>query len=99
MVYFQNQIILAASGAVTGSLQGPTPSGSAPAIGGDGTVYVCGSDSNVHAYNGQTGALKWSAGTCPGCVMLGSLAIGGDGVLYVAAHDQSDNTMTFYAFA
>lgn len=58
---------------------------SCPIIGRDGTVYVGSSDSNVYAFNGLTGVLKWTFLT--GGPISGAPAIGADGTLYVTSMD------------
>jgi outer membrane protein assembly factor BamB len=63
---------------------------SSPAIGADGTVYIGASDNNVYAFNGATGALKWTYKTSrpPGEFGITSgPAIGADGTVFVASGD------------
>jgi outer membrane protein assembly factor BamB len=55
-----------------------------PAIGSDGTIYVCSDDSKLYAIN-PNGSFKWSYTT--GSASRTSPAIGSDGTIYVGATD------------
>ena len=59
---------------------------SSPAIGADGTVYICSEDYNVYALNGTTGLRKWSFATGH-YVDFSSPAIAPDGTVYVGSSD------------
>jgi outer membrane protein assembly factor BamB len=58
---------------------------STPAIGPDGTAYICSFDKNVYALDPATGAQKWSHLT--GDSISSSPAIGPDGTIYVGSND------------
>ena len=50
-----------------------------PAIGSDGTVYICAG--SLYAFDGQTGVLKYYSSKCSGCDA--SPIVGADGTVYV----------------
>lgn len=63
-----------------------------PAIGPDGTVYVCTFDYRMHALNATNGTTKWTFSTFGGFGLFGSPAVGPDGTICFG----SDNGI-FYA--
>ena len=59
-------------------------SGSSPAIGFDGTIYIGSNDHNLYAVS-SGGIQQWMKPT--GDVILSSPAVGADGTVYVGSHD------------
>jgi outer membrane protein assembly factor BamB len=64
---------------------GDKVSGTSPAIGSDGTVYIGSDDGKVYAMDGKSGAKKWEFKTWG--YLKSSPAIGPDGTVYVGSWD------------
>ncbi len=67
---------------------------SSPAVGIDGTVYVCDLH-NLYAINGATGVLRWSYAVSGS--IYGSPAIGSDGTIYFGEYLDSATKGKFFA--
>ena len=93
-----------ATGAILWSFTGPDYFENSPTIDADGTVYAPCNDGHLYAFNGATGALKWSqffsekfGGTTPVIGANGTIYIGSAGGHMYALDSATGNQKWSYA--